>query len=170
MKIDDEFDGITLREPTAEDGARLNTFVRITPPLDMNSCYCNVLQCDHFSETCILAEKDGELVGYVTGYRKPKEPNVFFLWQVGVGKEGRGHGLATTMIQAILARESCRGVTELNTTITTSNEPSRRLFAGFAKKEGAEMIEHENHFTSEMLDGHAAESLFRIGPLSTPKS
>ncbi|MFE8069866.1 diaminobutyrate acetyltransferase [Marinobacteraceae bacterium S3BR75-40.1] len=170
MKIDAEFDGITLREPTAEDGARLYTFVRINPPLDMNSVYCNVLQCDDFSETCILAEKDGEIIGYVTGYRKPKEPNKYFLWQVGVGKEGRGHGLANRMIQAILARESCRGVTELNTTITKSNEASRKMFARFAEKEGAEMTEYENHFTREMLGDHEAESLFRIGPLSTPEA
>lgn len=170
MKIDDEFDGITLREPTREDGAPLNLFVRVNPPLDMNSVYCNVLSCHHFSETCILAEKDGEIVGYVTGYRTPRDPSVYFLWQVGVGKEGRGHGLAVRMTQAILARESCRGVKELNTTVTQSNQASRRMFAKFAEKEGAGITEEEIYFSQEVLGGHDAESLLRIAPLSTPKT
>ena len=168
MKIDTEINGITLHEPSKEDGAALNLFVRLNPPLDMNSVYCSVLQCHHFSETCVLAKKDDEIVGYVTGYRQPKHPEVFFLWQVGVGKEGRGVGLATRMIQAILARESCRGVTELQTTITPSNQPSRQLFAGFARKEGADISEEPAYFSREQLGDHEAESLFRIGPLSTP--
>lgn len=166
--IDGKFDGITLRQPEKEDGVRLANFVRISPPLDMNSTYCNVLQCYHFRQTCILAELDGEIIGYVTGYRVPEQPHIYFLWQVGVGKEGRGKGLATKMIQAIFSRESCRGVTELNTTITPSNEASRKLFAGLAKKEGAQMNETVAFMSEQELGGHEAESLFRIGPLSTP--
>ena len=93
MTIDVEIDDIILRRPGVEDGAPLNLFIRTSPPLDMNSVYCNVLQCTHFSDTCVIAEKQGQIVGYVTGYRMPAEPDVYFLWQVGVGAEGRGKGL-----------------------------------------------------------------------------
>ncbi len=168
MTIDVKFDGITLRKPEKTDGPALNLLVRLNPPLDMNSTYCSVLLCDHFADTCIVAEKEGRLIGYVTGYRMPTDPSIFFLWQVGVSPEGRGHGLATRMIQAILARRFCAGVRELNTTVTPSNRASRALFAGFAKKEGASMTEEENYYASEILDGHEGESLFRIQPLSTP--
>lgn len=169
MVIDAEFDGITLRPPVKEDGAALHTLVRLNPPLDMNSVYCNVLQCSHFSDTCILAEKEGRLIGYVTGYIMPGNPEVYFLWQVGVSPEGRGHGLAVKMIRAILARDFCRGIRELNTTITKSNEASRRLFHSLAGKEDAEITEEEEYFSEEVLGGNKAESLFRIRPLSTPK-
>jgi L-2,4-diaminobutyric acid acetyltransferase len=169
MTIDAEFDGITLRKPVKEDGAPLHTLVRINPPLDMNSVYCNVLQCTHFADTCIVAEKEGQLVGYVTGYLMPTDPGIYFLWQVGVSRDGRGHGLATRMIQAILARDFCRGVRELNTTITRSNEASRHLFHTLAERENAEITEEENYFSREILGDHPAESLFRIRPLSTPK-
>jgi L-2,4-diaminobutyric acid acetyltransferase len=167
--IDVEFDGITLRPPGKEDGAALHDLVRVNPPLDMNSVYCYVLLCTHFSDTCIVAEKDGELIGFVTGYIKPGEPDVYFLWQVGVGREGRGRGLALKMIQAILARKSCRGIRELQTTVTRSNRPSRNLFARLAREENAEITEQEDFFSRENLAGHAAECLFRIAPLSTPK-
>jgi len=169
MNIDSEFNDIVLRPPVREDGVRLNLFVRINPPLDMNSVYCNVLQCTHFADTCVLAERDGGIIGYVTGYRMPARPEVYFLWQVGVGVEGRGQGLGTRMIQAILARDVCRGMTELHTTITPSNEASRRMFASFARAEGAEMREEEAYFPRDVLGDHEAESLFRIGPLSTPR-
>lgn len=161
--------GIALRRPTAEDGAPLHALVRACEPLDENSIYCNLLQCTHFASTCVVAEREGRLVGFVSGYRPPEEPHVYFLWQVGVAAEGRGHGLALRMIHAILEREACRGVTELHTTVTPSNTPSRRLFAALARAEGAEMSEEE-HFRAEHFgeSGHEPEPLFRIRPLSTP--
>ncbi|WP_440996362.1 diaminobutyrate acetyltransferase [Arhodomonas sp. SL1] len=160
---------ITLRQPTAEDGAPLHALVRECKPLDENSVYCNLLQCTHFADTCIVAEKGGRLVGFVTGYRMPRDPSIYFLWQVGVAAGGRGHGLGRRMIQSILSRDSCRGVTELNTTITRSNTASRALFAAVAEAEGAQMSEHE-YFTAEHFGGagHEAEYLFRIAPLSSP--
>jgi L-2,4-diaminobutyric acid acetyltransferase len=168
-QIDTEFEGITLRKPEAADGSRLHALVHECKPLDENSVYCNLLQCTHFADTCIVAEKNNQLVGFVSGYRKPGESHIYFLWQVGVSEGGRGHGLAKRMIQAILGREDCRGVIELNTTVTPSNEPSRALFRARAEAEGAEMTEHEG-FTAEHFGGsqHEPESLFRIHPLSTP--
>lgn len=164
-----EFDEIKLRKPSVEDGAALHALVRECKPLDENSIYCNLLQCTHFADTCIVAEKAGRLVGFVTGYRMPAAPEIYFLWQVGVSADGRGHGLGRRMIQGILAREACRGVTELNTTITRSNEASRALFAALARAEGGQLSEHE-YFTAEHFggSGHESEYLFRIRPLSSP--
>jgi L-2,4-diaminobutyric acid acetyltransferase len=167
MTIDIEFNSIILRKPEMADGAALNLLARLNPPLDMNSVYCNVLQCTHFADTCVVAEKEGELVGYVTGYLMPADPSIYFLWQVGVSPAARGCGLATRMIRAILSRDFCRGVRELNTTVTPSNQASRALFAGFAKKEGAEMTEEAHYYPSSVLDGDEEESLFRIRPLSS---
>ena len=39
-----------LRVPTAEDGSAIWELVRSCKPLDENSMYCNLLQCDHFAE------------------------------------------------------------------------------------------------------------------------
>lgn len=168
-EVDTELAAITLRKPMADDGAPLHRLVHACKPLDENSVYCNLLQCTHFADTCIVAEKEGQLVGFVTGYRIPKRPHIYFLWQVGVAAAGRGHGLATRMIQAILSREDCRGVIELNTTVTPSNTPSRKLFAALAQAEGAEISEHD-HFSAAQFGAnrHEPEPLFRIHPLSSP--
>jgi L-2,4-diaminobutyric acid acetyltransferase len=162
-------DGIVLREPVSEDGVRLHKLVSECKPLDENSVYCNLLQCSHFSQTCCVAEKDGSMVGFVTGYLHPKEEGVYFLWQVGVHPDAAGHGLGKRMMKAILAREVCRGVHTLHTTITKDNKASRGLFGSFARDEGAEMTE-EDFFTEKHFGdtGKDPEYLFRIGPLSTP--
>jgi diaminobutyrate acetyltransferase len=89
---------------------------------------------------------------------------------VGVVPEERGRGLARRLIETILARVEARGVTELQTTVTRSNEPSRALFRSLAREEGAEMTEHEMFNEEHFGDsGHEAEYLFRIRPLATPE-
>jgi len=160
-------DDIQLREPTIDDGAAVHALIRACPPLEENSLYCNLLQCTHFSHTCIVAERDGGLVGFVTGYRRPDAPHAYFLWQVGVAEAGRGVGLGRRMIGTLLARLKPEGVNELHTSVTRSNRPSRALFHAVARDEGAELTEHE--FLMERHFGgrdHEAEYLLRIAPLA----
>src|SRR5690606_39864620 len=64
---------ITLRKPTKDDGYRLHQLVAECPPLDPNSIYCNLLQCSHFAETGVAAEKEGDLVGFISGYIPPQQ-------------------------------------------------------------------------------------------------
>jgi len=160
-------DDIQLREPTIDDGAALHALIRACPPLEENSLYCNLLQCTHFSQTCIVAEREGRLVGFVTGYRRPDAPHAYFLWQVGVAEAGRGVGLGRRMIGTLLARLKAEGVSELHTSVTRSNRPSRALFHAVARDEGAELTEHdflmERHFGGS---DHEAEYLLRIAPLA----
>ena len=85
---------ITLRKPTKDDGYRLHQLVAECPPLDPNSIYCNLLQCSHFAETGVAAEKGGDLVGFISGYIPPQQPETVFVWQVAVHEKGRGQGLA----------------------------------------------------------------------------
>ena len=71
-----------IRAPRREDGAGVWDLVQDTAGLDDNSMYCNLLQCTHFAATCALAEIDGEVVGWMSGYIPPESPDVLFVWQV----------------------------------------------------------------------------------------
>lgn len=157
---------VRLRVPTPEDGATLWRLAQACPPLEVNTCYAYVLLCTHFAETCVLAECDGEPVGYVTGYIPPTQSDTVFVWQIGVAPAGRGKGLGVTMLRALFSREICRDVRYMDTTITPSNTVSRRLFARVAEKMGAP---HEAcPFMSKELfagESHEPEDLIRIGPL-----
>ena len=59
---------VTLRQPTDQDGYSLHQLVSRCQPLDINSVYCNLLQCTDFADTAIAAENaQGELVGFISG-------------------------------------------------------------------------------------------------------
>src|SRR5690606_8989288 len=64
---------VSLRKPDGEDGSKLHALVKRCKPLDENSLYCNLLQCTHFADTCVAAELDGELVGFISAYIPPKQ-------------------------------------------------------------------------------------------------
>lgn len=138
---------LRLRKPTSEDGAQIWELVRACKPLDENSVYCNLLQCDHFRDTCVVAELDGEIVGWISGYIVPNE-NTLFVWQVAVGEKARGRGLGGLMLDEIAGREACDGVTALKTTITRDNAASWALFRKFARRHAGALGE-DPHFTRE---------------------
>ncbi|EAQ36213.1 Proteinase inhibitor I3, Kunitz legume [Nitrobacter sp. Nb-311A] len=155
-----------MRKPTVADGPAITRLIAASAPLDVNSAYCNLLQCTHFADTCIVAERGGEILGWVSGYRPPSEPSSFFVWQVAIAREARGKGLARHMINALLDRPFAAGVTRLIATVTEDNAPSRALFNGLARAWRASltrraMFECDTHFAG----AHATEWLVCIGPL-----
>lgn len=160
-----KLDRLSLRKPRTEDGADVNALIAKCEPLDENSVYCNLLQCSHFADTCVVAELDGEIVGFVSGYVVPEKPEHFFVWQVAVAEEARGLSLAKRMILDILSRERLDSVTELHTTITPDNGPSQKLFSSVARtlETGVRrkvMFCEEQHFDGDK----PSEILWRIGP------
>ncbi|MHC0053569.1 diaminobutyrate acetyltransferase [Actibacterium sp. D379-3] len=147
---------VTLRRPTGGDGAAVWALVKSCKPLDENSMYCNLLQCDHFADTCVLAERDGEVVGWISGYTRPDDAETLFVWQVAVSPAARGCGLGRRMLLALLNRPACAGVTRLQTTITTDNAASWALFSRLADGIGG-ALDSAAHFTREgHFDGHHA--------------
>lgn len=158
---------LSCREPTANDGAALHALIQQCPPLDCNSMYCNLLQCTRFSQTSAVAEFDGQLLGAVTGFLDPAHQDTWFIWQIAVHKDARGHGLTHALIEHILQRSENAGIRFIETSITESNAPSWGVFEKLAQKFKAP-ISHEplferNHHFNGM---HASETLVRIGPFS----
>ncbi|PKM22612.1 MAG: diaminobutyrate acetyltransferase [Gammaproteobacteria bacterium HGW-Gammaproteobacteria-14] len=158
---------VTLRKPDSEDGADLHALVSRCKPLDENSTYCNLLQCTHFADTCVAAEMNGELVGFISGYIPPKQQNVLFVWQVAVDEKARGMGLASKMLSELADREECSDIQYIETTITPDNDASWNLFRRFAdsrriRTETFILFDSRIHFSG----AHKDEHLLRIGPFN----
>lgn len=159
-------DRIRLRKPKATDGMAVWQLIAECPPLDRNSVYCNLLQCSHFADTCILAERDGEPVGWISGYRPPTETDTLFVWQVAVHESARGCGLAGRMLTDLLRRPECAGVKRLKTTVTPDNKGSFALFRSFASRVEAPFREADGFDSQAHFDGrHDSERLITIGPI-----
>jgi L-2,4-diaminobutyric acid acetyltransferase len=157
---------IILREPIAEDGPAVSALIASSPPLDGNSAYCNLLQCSDFAGTCVVAEREGRLLGWISAYRPPSHPDRIFVWQVAVAAEARGEGLGGRMLDALIARSASRGARELTTTITEANSASWGLFSAFARRHGAVLtrsprFERDAHFAG----AHDTEWQASIAPL-----
>ena len=152
-----------LREPVAEDGAAIWDLVRSCKPLDENSMYCNLIQCDHFKDTCVVAELDGEIVGWVSAYVLPYDPETVFVWQVAVSEKARGTGLGTLMLSALLQRDACSEVKSMQTTITRDNDASWALFRKFTQVRRA-ILKSQAHFmqAQHFKDRHNTEYMVTI--------
>lgn len=155
-----------FRRPTVADGVRVHALIAGCPPLDSNSMYCNLLQCSHFAETCVLAENEGDIAAFLSAYRKPHDPEVMFIWQIAVAAKYRGLGLASRMLDALMRRSPANHVSYIETSITPSNQASANLFERFAQKQAATLTKSVLFSKAEHFGGqHDDEVLFRIGPL-----
>lgn len=153
--------------PTVEDGPAVHALIRFCPPLDQNSAYCNLIQCAHFADTCVIAAQDGEVVGWVSGHRPPDDPQAVFVWQVAVAPQARGAGLGERLLGELLSRPACRDVRRLITTITEENRPSWSLFGRLADQLGAPLVREPWLIEGQHLpDGHSTEHLVTIGPFT----
>lgn len=156
---------LTLRAPEPVDGPAVSALIGQCPPLDPNSAYCNLLQCAHFADSCIIAERQGKVIGWISGYRLPSDPARFFVWQVAVHADARGEGLARKMLDALLGRPVNAAAKYVLTTVTEANDASWALFESFARSRDARLIktplfEKHLHFAGK----HETEWQAEIGP------
>jgi len=164
-----------LRPPTPNDGASVFRLIGHCPPLDINSMYCNLLQCTHFAGTSVTAvqtvNESEELVGFISAYLVPEREDTLFIWQVAVDERARGAGLAGSMLKHILDRSQCSQISHLETTITESNKASWALFESLANKlettlQKSVMFDRDIHLASK----HDTEFLVRIGPFKSAQT
>lgn len=135
--------------------------------LDLNSSYSYLLWCRDFAATTVVAEDGDDLVGFLTGYRRPDATDTLVVWQVAVDARTRGRGLGRAMLDQLSSRDT--GCRFLEATVTEDNDASLRLFSAFARERSAG-LERRMLFDTELFPDseHAAEMLLRIGPFRPP--
>lgn len=142
------------------------SLVDASEALETNTAYCYVLLADHFRDTCIVAERNGRIVGMVAAFVSPKSPDTVFVWQVGVAASERGRGLAKRMIVDLLERPALAHLPYLEATVAPSNGASAALFKSVAHAFGTRLEIEAGYAEQDFPDGHEAERKFRIGPIA----
>lgn len=159
-----------LERPGADDGPLVHRLIDLCPPLDRNSRYCNLLQCTHFADTCVIARRDGRTAGFLSAYLLPARPDALFVWQVAVAPQARGQGLGGAMLMELLARPACAGAHYVLSSITDSNRPSWSLFEALARRLDAPLERQPLFDRTRHLAGEAeSETLVTIGPFERPR-
>lgn len=163
----DALPAVEFRSPSALDGSAITALIQNSPPLDTNSAYCNLLQCSHFAQTCVVAESNNQILGWLSAYIPPEQQDHIFIWQVAVHSEARGKGLAKHLLSALLKRNTLAKVQYLITTITQENKASWSLFEGFAKSHQLNLSRTPHFEKAQHFQGvHETEFLVKIGPFN----
>ena len=160
-----------VRNVRLHDAAEMWCLVRRSEALDLNSPYAYLLLCRHYGRTCLVVEEEDRLVGFVTAYVPPAEPDVVFVWQIAVAASHRRRGLARRLIQQLLDR--CPDVRFLECTVTPSNHTSLEFFRDVAAAREAEFSRTPGFAVGDFPPGspaHEQEDIVRIGPLNKGRS
>lgn len=155
-----------IRRPLLTDAAAIHGLVEDSETLDMNSRYLYLLLCRDFALTSRVAEINGEVIGFVTAYIPPDQPNVLFIWQIAVAPSHRGCGVAMRMLTDLLAGLPESQSFTIEATITPSNIASQNVFKSLARRLGCE-IRSGDGFNEALFapEAHEVERMFYIGPL-----
>lgn len=158
---------INFRPPSIDEGSLIKELVDQSGILDINSTYCYLLLCRDFSDTCVVAEQNGEIAGFLSAYQPPNSKKTLFIWQIAVSERKRKSGIAKAMLNHLMQRDFDPEIQFIETTISPSNTASQALFRSLAKELQGKINEQsffEKEFFSE--NGHEPEHLFRIGPIN----
>ncbi|MFD2670011.1 diaminobutyrate acetyltransferase [Marinicrinis sediminis] len=159
---------IQFRAPRAEDGAKIWGLVKETGVLDVNSPYSYMMLGEFFSDTCAVAEVDGEVAGFVSGFIPPEKEDTLFVWQIAVDNKQQGKGIATSLIEEVVNRPDHHNLQYVEATISPSNQPSTRLFHRLSRQWNTE-IQTESCFPADYFpegQQHEEENMYRVGPIS----
>ena len=155
---------IIFREPNVKDAGLIWNLVKNNKPLDENSKYLYVLLCHEFSKTCVVVEQDSEIVGFISTFISPKNPDTLFVWQAVVDEKVRNRGIAKELIYKALSQTESE-IRFIEATVTSTNKPSLRFLQNFAQELDADFIK-KSLFSKEILGNeHEPEDLVRIGPI-----
>jgi len=156
---------LALREPVANDGPAIYELVERSKPLDINSRYCYLILCEHFSSTCVVAEHESEVLACMTAYVPPARPDTLFVWQIAVHEDVRGQGVAKRLLADVLARPALQQIRFVEATVNPSNDASRGIFRSLGRQY-ATRVDESLLFATDLLgdDDHEQENLIRVGP------
>lgn len=158
--------GAVFRAPVPEDGPAVWNLVENTPGLDSNSIYYYSLWFRDFSDGSLIATVDDEIVGFLTGYRRPEEPETYFVWQTAVNPRHGIPFLGVKLFQAAADQQVADGARYVEATVSADNKAILMVLKQFAKKHSAH-VETRVLFPGSLFpESHHDEVLYRIGPLT----
>lgn len=157
-----------IRKVNVEDIKEVyKLLVENRPYVGLNSRYTYFLLARDFSDTCVVAEHDGRIVGFSSGYISQSRTDTFFNWETVVHKDYRGNNLQKRML---LHQIRNANVKYFEGTVNPSNQISEKNFFELAELLNAKcqkrVLFKEEDFEN---DGHEAEILCRIGPIPKNK-
>lgn len=160
---------VRYRTPVPEDAVAVWQMVLDEPMLDDNSSYCYTLWFRDFADTSLVATVGEEIVGFLTGYRRPDEPDTFFIWQAAVKPANGVSGLGINLLVNAVDLQLATGAKYVETTVSEQNKAITMLLHMVAGEYDADTHTEVLFRAEDLPGGDHDEVLHRIGPL-TPRT
>eukprot|EP01006_Ploeotia_vitrea_P039313 TRINITY_DN66334_c0_g1_i1.p1 TRINITY_DN66334_c0_g1~~TRINITY_DN66334_c0_g1_i1.p1 ORF type:complete len:227 (-),score=3.12 TRINITY_DN66334_c0_g1_i1:291-944(-) len=117
--------GVTLRQLTVDDVELLCTFSERNPVPNFRAvvypAYVYWWFCQFFNETCTVALKGSECIGFHIACKRQTDPRQLFGIQAMLKGEYQNQGIFSLMLSDLLARPVCKDVEWYEGTIETNN-------------------------------------------------
>jgi GNAT superfamily N-acetyltransferase len=98
---------------------------------------------EHLGDTCVIAEREGALVGFLVGFVSQRMPGTGYVHYAGVRPDCRGLGIGREMYRRFTATVAGRGCTRLYAETGTWNVKSIAFHqdVGFTLEPGDETVD-----------------------------
>ena len=149
---------------------KIRKFVKRSRPLDLHTVFAYWILFKYFDDTCFVLEEEGRIIGFVSGVISSKQPEILYLWQIGIDPAYRGRRHAETLIKRVVEIARAKGCRCLQVTIAPDNESSYKVFSRFARDHGLSFSKTgEVDVFDSFIDAKIFENLYEIGDLGTNK-
>ncbi|KOT28298.1 L-2,4-diaminobutyric acid acetyltransferase [Streptomyces caelestis] len=153
------------RTPRVEDTQAMWQMVHESDELDDNSPYYYALWCRDFAETSLVASLGDEVVGFLTGYFRPDQPDTYLVWQEAVKPRHGIPMLGVQLFEQAAERAVSKGARYIEATVSADNKAIIMVLKKCAKRYRAP-VHTEVLFPGSLFpEEHHDEVLYRIGPI-----
>lgn len=132
---------INIRKAREHEFLKVYDFVSHCKPLENYAEHFYKIMFRYFGNSCLVAEFNDKIVGFVMGFRSQVDNEKFFLWQIGVFSYHRGQEIGKMLLDEFEKAGKNLGCKRVEVTVDPNNPASQKLFekAGYlnaSSKEG----------------------------------
>ncbi|WP_431038372.1 diaminobutyrate acetyltransferase [Streptomyces sp. P6-2-1] len=156
------------RTPRLEDAQAMWRMVHESKELDDNSPYYYSIWCRDFAETSLVASLGDEVIGFLTGYFRPEQPDTYLVWQEAAKPRHGIPMLGVHLFEQAAERAVTHGARYIEATVSAGNKAIIMVLKKCAKRYQAP-VHTEVLFPASLFPmAHHDEVLYRIGPIERP--
>ncbi|MFI2549161.1 diaminobutyrate acetyltransferase [Streptomyces rochei] len=153
------------RTPRVEDAQAMWQMVHESDELDDNSPYYYALWCRDFADTSLVAELENEVIGFLTGYFRPEQPDTYLVWQEAAKPRHGIPMLGVHLFERAADRAVRNGARYIEATVSADNKAIIMVLKKCAKRFRASVHTEVLFPASLFPEDHHDEVLYRIGPI-----
>ena len=128
-----------IRNCREADVDEIRKFVKCSKPLDLHTAFTYWTLFKYFGDTCFVLEKEGRIIGFISGLLSSSQHGILYLWQIGIDPDDRGNRYAEILLKRMVEAARAKDCNGLQVTIAPENRSSYRLFSRFALEQGLAM-------------------------------